>query len=445
MKDARSIVGPDALIGVSAHSLEQARQAVLDGANYLGVGPTFPSGTKRFEHFPGVELLRRWPPRSAAGLCHRRHYAGEPGSGKISRIPARCRQRGGPWGRRSRPGRRRTQSRSFDRKMMPCPTKLNSNSPCPIYRPFPGNWPIRPFPSLPAQEEIDLYFAHPSRDFAATDEALRLRRKGDANYITYKGPKIDATTKTRREIELPLGPGPESLASWTALLEAVGFRPVGEVRKSRRKAAIPWQGRQVEASLDDVDGVGTFVEFELVAEESEVDAAKACIQSLAQSFGLTARRTAKLSGTLAERKVIMYLGIEIGGTKLQLAVGPGDGSPFVDFKRAEIRLEDGAGGILRQIDVDRPRTDRAPPATGHRHRLWRAGRCGGRADDHQPSGRRLDRLRPGRLVPRDVGTAGSGSPTMPMPPVWPRPSSERAAAIASSSISTSAAASAGPW
>ena len=57
VKDARSIVGPDALIGVSAHSLEQARQAVLDGANYLGVGPTFPSGTKRFEYFPGVELL----------------------------------------------------------------------------------------------------------------------------------------------------------------------------------------------------------------------------------------------------------------------------------------------------------------------------------------------------------------------------------------------------
>ena len=40
------------------HSIEQARQAVLDGANYLGVGPTFPSGTKQFEDFPGVALLR---------------------------------------------------------------------------------------------------------------------------------------------------------------------------------------------------------------------------------------------------------------------------------------------------------------------------------------------------------------------------------------------------
>jgi thiamine-phosphate pyrophosphorylase len=58
VKDARSIVGPRPLVGVSTHSIEQARQAVLDGANYIGVGPTFPSATKEFEAYPGVELLR---------------------------------------------------------------------------------------------------------------------------------------------------------------------------------------------------------------------------------------------------------------------------------------------------------------------------------------------------------------------------------------------------
>ena len=59
VKDARRIVGLQALVGVSTHSIEQARQAVLDGANYIGVGPTFPSATKSFEQFPGVELLAR--------------------------------------------------------------------------------------------------------------------------------------------------------------------------------------------------------------------------------------------------------------------------------------------------------------------------------------------------------------------------------------------------
>ncbi|MBN1911415.1 MAG: thiamine phosphate synthase [Pirellulales bacterium] len=58
VKAVRSIVGPEMLIGVSTHSIEQARAAVLDGANYLGVGPVFPSKTKEFADFPGLDLVR---------------------------------------------------------------------------------------------------------------------------------------------------------------------------------------------------------------------------------------------------------------------------------------------------------------------------------------------------------------------------------------------------
>ncbi len=59
VQDARSVVGPDRLIGVSTHSIEQARQAVLDGADYLGVGPTFPTSTKSFTEFPGLQFIRQ--------------------------------------------------------------------------------------------------------------------------------------------------------------------------------------------------------------------------------------------------------------------------------------------------------------------------------------------------------------------------------------------------
>ncbi|MCS7305567.1 MAG: thiamine phosphate synthase [Thermoguttaceae bacterium] len=59
VKEARHVLGPDRIIGVSTHSIQQARQAVLDGANYIGVGPTFPSSTKEFSEFPGLELLRQ--------------------------------------------------------------------------------------------------------------------------------------------------------------------------------------------------------------------------------------------------------------------------------------------------------------------------------------------------------------------------------------------------
>ena len=58
--ECRALVGPQAIVGVSTHSLEQARQAVLDGANYIGVGPTFASRTKRFSEtaLRGLDLLR---------------------------------------------------------------------------------------------------------------------------------------------------------------------------------------------------------------------------------------------------------------------------------------------------------------------------------------------------------------------------------------------------
>jgi thiamine-phosphate pyrophosphorylase len=55
--DARRIVGAAKMIGVSTHSIEQARQAVLDGANYIGVGPVFASQTKQFDSHVGLELV----------------------------------------------------------------------------------------------------------------------------------------------------------------------------------------------------------------------------------------------------------------------------------------------------------------------------------------------------------------------------------------------------
>ncbi len=48
VRDARRIVGPNLLVGVSTHSRVQLDAAILAGAAYLGVGPVFPSRTKEF-------------------------------------------------------------------------------------------------------------------------------------------------------------------------------------------------------------------------------------------------------------------------------------------------------------------------------------------------------------------------------------------------------------
>lgn len=54
----RSIVGPDRLIGLSTHNLDQVRGALNSTADYIGCGPTFPGTTKIFSEYPGCEFLK---------------------------------------------------------------------------------------------------------------------------------------------------------------------------------------------------------------------------------------------------------------------------------------------------------------------------------------------------------------------------------------------------
>lgn len=46
IKEVRNLIGNDKIIGLSTHSSKQAKKAVEDGADYIGVGPIFPTTTK---------------------------------------------------------------------------------------------------------------------------------------------------------------------------------------------------------------------------------------------------------------------------------------------------------------------------------------------------------------------------------------------------------------
>jgi REP element-mobilizing transposase RayT len=48
----------DRIVGVSTHNLEQAQQAVRDGADYIGIGPVFRSATKPRDFLPGLDFAR---------------------------------------------------------------------------------------------------------------------------------------------------------------------------------------------------------------------------------------------------------------------------------------------------------------------------------------------------------------------------------------------------
>lgn len=57
--EARRILGRGKLIGVSTHEISQARRAVADGADYIGVGPVYPTKTKGYEQGVGLEYVRQ--------------------------------------------------------------------------------------------------------------------------------------------------------------------------------------------------------------------------------------------------------------------------------------------------------------------------------------------------------------------------------------------------
>jgi thiamine-phosphate pyrophosphorylase len=58
-KEVRKLVGRNKIVGVSTHTIEQAKQAVLDGADYVGVGPVFRSETKPRDFLPGLAFARQ--------------------------------------------------------------------------------------------------------------------------------------------------------------------------------------------------------------------------------------------------------------------------------------------------------------------------------------------------------------------------------------------------
>ena len=134
-------------------------------------------------------------------------------------------------------------------------------------------------------DQSDLYFNHPVRDFAQTDEAFRVRASDGRGFVTYKGPLVDSQTKTRREIEVPLA-GDDAGDKFAVILKLLGFRPVREVKKRREMHHLSWQGREYEVAIDDVVDLGVFAEFETLADEAGRSAATDAILALVSQFQL---------------------------------------------------------------------------------------------------------------------------------------------------------------
>ena len=136
----------------------------------------------------------------------------------------------------------------------------------------------------------DEYFQHPSRDFGATDEALRIRSVDDDSFITYKGRRLSGTVKIRPEIETPLAPN--TRADWHSILCSLGFDSVAIVEKSRTVYELAFHSQQVTIAYDDAGPLGTFAELELIVQDSaRIENATQTIELLAEALSLTTRTT----------------------------------------------------------------------------------------------------------------------------------------------------------
>jgi len=116
---------------------------------------------------------------------------------------------------------------------------------------------------LGVEEQEDVYYEHPCRRMLEADEALRLRLSGSRAELTYKGPRSGDGAKSRLELTLRV----DDPAAARAILERLGFREAIRVRKRREVYRL---GRAL-VSIDEVEGLGAFVEVEGVSEAEALD------------------------------------------------------------------------------------------------------------------------------------------------------------------------------
>ncbi|WP_135610528.1 class IV adenylate cyclase [Methanococcoides sp. AM1] len=126
------------------------------------------------------------------------------------------------------------------------------------------------------EEHLDVYYNAPHRDFAETDEALRLRSVNGGTRMTYKGRKLDSVSKTREEFETPVdGEAAKDI------LVSLGFFESGIVKKTRDI----YRYDDITICLDSVEGLGEFVEVELVA-DSDIDLHRERLFEFLESIGI---------------------------------------------------------------------------------------------------------------------------------------------------------------
>ena len=130
---------------------------------------------------------------------------------------------------------------------------------------------------ISSSTQSDVYYNAPNRDFKMTDEALRIRVSNGHAELTYKGPKIDADTKAREEINVQI----DDYQKFDTILQILNFKRIKSVDKVRQQ----YECEGLSVMIDEVRDLGRFLEVEVLV-ESNFEAAKERVFSLLKRIDL---------------------------------------------------------------------------------------------------------------------------------------------------------------
>ena len=153
----------------------------------------------------------------------------------------------------------------------------------------------------------DTYFNMPKelRDFKNTDEAIRLRKSEEFDknnndfslnskyYLTYKGKKIDSSTKTRQEIEVKV----DNFDNMKDILKVLGFQEVLLIQKERELFELLYQDEKIEILLDYIPILNQyFMELEMVVSSpQDIDEARGILFKLLEIFNVNKEESIRKS------------------------------------------------------------------------------------------------------------------------------------------------------
>ena len=135
-----------------------------------------------------------------------------------------------------------------------------------------------------SMKESDYYLDDASGSIRNNDQALRIRCSQDlnsgvvTNTITYKGPKLDTISMTRKELEIHT----DSLETGIEIFSSLGYQKIYPVIKRRDY----FHKDNISVCIDQVEHLGSFFELEIIVEnESEKNAALNQLISLLEELG----------------------------------------------------------------------------------------------------------------------------------------------------------------